>query len=454
MTTKAFTFPAVVRGGFMGVENSPEERPAGLRSVVDGQNLFDIFNFSNTESLLVDSVEFRFATKRGLRKAASAGDITLTNCVFYGNSRNTGNWDGQSNSNTSYQNGGGGAGLYGSGSAKATVVDCRFEANIHAQSTLYGNGGFGGGLFVGNFGGGADIVRCSFATNFMQRGFDSSRASMAALHIYNTRATVDLCSFQGHFAEGTVDARGNCSGTIFRRCSFVGNNGNATGALQVYLNSATDKALVENCTFAYNISPALNCTKGAVAVTNCIFYGNLAKTNATAAADIRVAADATASVDYCLFAVPEADGSTICVSETTAGTLQIGSHCIYGDPLFVTPTDTVMTQVKSPVGATMPRALPTNWSSSWNKPIPTFTQVMGYDVHLRSYGGTWKGGEYITYPQQLSPAIDAGDRRSDYAREPEVPGFGGNGHRVNLGAYGNTPEASLSPFRGSVFIVR
>ena len=460
--TKSFTFPAVVRGGFTGVECAVAERPAGLRSVVDGQNLFDTFKFSNTDDLLVDSIEFLRGKYRGLKKTTSAGNVTITNCVFYGCTKGNGNWDGQGNSNVSYQYGGGGAGLYGSGSAKATVVDCRFEANIISggvSDTGSGNGGFGGGLYVGSFGGGADIYRCSFVTNYMTRGFDSSSASMAALHVYNTRATVDGCSFYGHYAAGIADVHGNCSGSVFRRCSFVGNYGGGSGVLVVKLNNATDTALVENCTFAYNVSHGLNCAKGAVAVTNCIFYGNLVKANATAAADLRVAADATATVDYCLFAVPESDGSTFCVSEATAGTLEIGPHCIYGNPLFVTPTNTVMEQVKSPEGATMPRALPTNWSWGWSKPVPTFGQVVDYNVHLRGGCGYFDETtgepvrEYAAKKAVSSPAIDAGDPRSDYKDEPDTPA-GWHGRRVNLGAYGNTPWATLSPFPGAAVYLR
>jgi hypothetical protein len=453
--TKAFTFPAVIRGGFTGVECALSERPEGRRSVINGQNNFDTFNFSNTDDLLVDSIEFLRGAYRGLKKNSSAGDVTLTNCVFYGCTIGKGNWDGNGNSNVSYQYGGGGAGLYGSGSAKATVVDCRFEGNI--INSAGGNGGFGGGLYVGSFGGGADIYRCSFVTNYMMRGFDSSRASMAALHVYNTRATVDGCSFYGHYAEGSVDVSGSCAGSIFRRCSFVGNYGGSTGILKVSLSSATDKARVENCTFAYNIAPALNCSKGDVAVTNCIFYGNLIKVNATAAADILVAANATASVDYCLFAVPESEGSTICVSETTAGSLRIGTHCIYGDPLFVTPTNTVMEQVKSPEGATMPRALPKNWSWSWRNPVPTFEQAMDYNVHLRGglgYFDETSGERVKDYCRAgMSLAIDAGDPQSEYSSEPDTAD-GWHGKRVNLGGYGNTPWATMSSFPGSIFLVR
>ena len=39
----------------------------------------------------------------------------------------------------------------------------------------------------------------------------------------------------------------------------------------------------------------------------------------------------------------------------------------------------------------------------------------------------------------LSPCIDAGDPAADFSNEPQP-----NGGRVNIGAYGNTPEASRS----------
>jgi len=53
---------------------------------------------------------------------------------------------------------------------------------------------------------------------------------------------------------------------------------------------------------------------------------------------------------------------------------------------------------------------------------PCFVDVPNQDFHLRSW----------------SPCIDAGDPASPFANEPEP-----NGGRVNLGAYGNTPEAAV-----------
>ena len=51
---------------------------------------------------------------------------------------------------------------------------------------------------------------------------------------------------------------------------------------------------------------------------------------------------------------------------------------------------------------------------------------------------------------QTSPCLDAGDPKSSVALEPHL-----NGGRINLGRYGNTPEASKTPEpTGAVMVVR
>jgi hypothetical protein len=76
-------------------------------------------------------------------------------------------------------------------------------------------------------------------------------------------------------------------------------------------------------------------------------------------------------------------------------------------------------------------------SGTWTDPN---TYVLG-DCHLKSQAGHWnpKTGSYLL-DDVTSPCIDAGDPNTAFALEP-LP----NGDRVNLGAYGNTTEASKSP---------
>jgi hypothetical protein len=60
------------------------------------------------------------------------------------------------------------------------------------------------------------------------------------------------------------------------------------------------------------------------------------------------------------------------------------------------------------------------------------------DVHLRSRGGRWDGTDWVI-DDAHSPAIDAGCAAAPFDREPAP-----NGGRANLGAYGDTAEASRS----------
>ncbi len=67
---------------------------------------------------------------------------------------------------------------------------------------------------------------------------------------------------------------------------------------------------------------------------------------------------------------------------------------------------------------------------------PLFVNVAGDDFHLQSTAGSYHDGAW-TSDADDSPCICAGDPRSDYSNEPEP-----NGGRINMGAYGDTEQAS------------
>jgi nitrous oxidase accessory protein NosD len=77
---------------------------------------------------------------------------------------------------------------------------------------------------------------------------------------------------------------------------------------------------------------------------------------------------------------------------------------------------------------------------------PLFVDSAAGDLHLRSAAasGTYvkATGQWTQFPRQNSPGIDAGDPAAGFENEPER-----NGGRLNLGAYGNTPQASRSAYR-------
>ena len=62
------------------------------------------------------------------------------------------------------------------------------------------------------------------------------------------------------------------------------------------------------------------------------------------------------------------------------------------------------------------------------------------DYHLKSLAGRWTEGGWVT-DLATSPSVDAGNPGSSFALEPTP-----NGSRANQGAYGNTAQASKTPF--------
>lgn len=74
---------------------------------------------------------------------------------------------------------------------------------------------------------------------------------------------------------------------------------------------------------------------------------------------------------------------------------------------------------------------------------PCFADAASGDFHLKSAAGRWNGATWVK-DTVTSPCIDAGKASAAYANEPSP-----NGNRTNMGAYGNTAEASKSTSGGS-----
>ena len=70
---------------------------------------------------------------------------------------------------------------------------------------------------------------------------------------------------------------------------------------------------------------------------------------------------------------------------------------------------------------------------------PLFADPENGDFHLKSEYGRWDPNQkQWVHDSETSPCIDAGDPADDYSNEPDYPKG-----RINLGAYGNTREASF-----------
>jgi hypothetical protein len=81
------------------------------------------------------------------------------------------------------------------------------------------------------------------------------------------------------------------------------------------------------------------------------------------------------------------------------------------------------------------------WEGDGNINVdPLFADAKNRDYHLKSEAGRWDPvSKSWIIDEATSPCIDAGDPESPVGDEPAA-----NGDRINLGAYGGTPEASKS----------
>lgn len=78
---------------------------------------------------------------------------------------------------------------------------------------------------------------------------------------------------------------------------------------------------------------------------------------------------------------------------------------------------------------------------------PLFVNPGAEDYHLSSTGGSYHGGAF-TADAQTSPCIDSGDPAASVGDERRP-----HGDRINLGAYGSTDQASLTPITPTLFLL-
>jgi hypothetical protein len=128
-----------------------------------------------------------------------------------------------------------------------------------------------------------------------------------------------------------------------------------------------------------------------------------------------------------------------------AGTVGVTNSILWDNGIDVTGAVTLAycdVGVVSGVGVTTNNCLSTD---------PLFVDRTYY--HLQSRAGNYVGGYFSggSWAKSLSNSlcIDVGDPASDHSQEPAP-----NGNRVNLGAYGNTPQASMSSTFATLLLFR
>lgn len=234
----------------------------------------------------------------------------------------------------------------------------------------------------------------------------------------NCNGTVEHCLFINYL--GTEPGwEGRCGGTTMNEGSqpIVRNN--------IYINCRQGiiakgdcRPQISNCTFysctnavaAYEAGEPSPRQVGFPTVRNCIIWNTPG--TIVVGTDSGTGADSFVDIDYC-------DVSSTETLHASDPRTSVGPHIFKADPRFADPG--------------------------------TSTTA---DFHLLSTAGRWDpaagggaGGWVIDALD--SPAIDAGDPAAPYALEPAP-----NGNRLNLGAYGNTAEASKSTSTAVLFVLQ
>ncbi|MFA6290505.1 MAG: MBG domain-containing protein, partial [Victivallales bacterium] len=189
------------------------------------------------------------------------------------------------------------------------------------------------------------------------------------------------------------------SNPTIRRCSFIGNSANLNGG--GFKCDSSGSPVIQNCIFASNTTPGngggVYIEMVSVTLENCVFYEN----------------------------------SKTAVFHVLTGTTTLKNSIVWGNSGTQISGSTTISYSNIQGG----------FSGTGNiNSDPLFADPSANDFHLKSQYGRWSGTSWV-YDTQTSPCIDTGDTGGTFINEP-VP----SGSRINMGAYGNTVQASKSSF--------
>ena len=282
-----------------------------------------------------------------------------------------------------------GGGMYNDQETHALLVDCSFVNNLAAS--------FGGGLCNGTFSY-STVTDCTFIEN-------KSAYGGGMMNDISSVPTITGCTLSNNSAIWNGGAiHSHLSRLMITRCLFLGNTANDGGGIFNHHGYMETDRCVFNGNLAYVCGGGI-CNEdmeGAV-ITQSIFWDNIADMGPQIG--IRVYRD-------------RGFRTTVRYADVQGGYLDVynldgslsWSNNIDADPLFAEP-------------------------GHWD-----FGRWVDGDYHLQSAAGRWEPMEQDWVQDTLtSPCIDAGDPELTWEQE-----IWPHGERINIGAYGGTPEASLS----------
>ena len=272
---------------------------------------------------------------------------------------------------------------------------------------------FGGGLYCNNNG----LLGIEFCT-FIENSANDSGGGM-----YNLTSTIiNSCSFTKNSSDKMGGGVFNCSDSLLINCNYERNNSNYGGGLYnysghsaIYYSSFTENSADSHGGGMYNNGSKSN-------TLNCIFFRNTANLGGGEFGNA-----GNPIITNCTF------------FENTGGIYQEGYNCkIYNSIIWNNDLNLqgyIYTYYSNIRGG---------WT--FNTPIgaldtdPLFADPENGDFHLKSEAGRWDPVNKVWVQDDVtSPCVDSGNRTDSVAGEVWP-----HGNRVNMGAYGGTPDASLS----------
>ena len=457
---------AKIRGGFKGGEVTAAEREEGVKSVVSGKvRAYKTLEISSDSALRIERIRFIESRERGIYKKG-AGDLTLVDCDMIA----CGYALGKSNGNPTH---GRGFVMVGTpGKTRLFATRCTFAGNQVGAYNNYDAGNGQGAAFMNLAR--ATLDDCLFVTNGLPvlnvpstYGFRYFKGS--ALYATNAPVTIRgtkflfnraVCSqeydqaYDVNLMGATVRLEAGTGRSVFTNCLWMANqnargyNSSAHisrgGGGEIFFNPGKTYAECEvvNCTFAANLNHisknggcGVNVRSGKMKILNSIFSDNISVVTAESVGkDIYVADGAEVTASYSMF-TPEKSGDRS-VFAAGPGNLILGEGNIFDTANFVSRVDEAryMRSTSGAVHFYIPVAL---------------DYLINFNVHLRSVAGYYDAeqNKRIRSYTENSPALDAGDPKCDYSKEPYTS-WGYHGRRVNMGFYGNTPEAAATKYKG------
>ena len=286
-------------------------------------------------------------------------------------------------------------------SSSPTIQNCVISGNMAHGC----DGSAGGGIFLNDSM--SLIENCIISNNetYWSNFDDVAETYGAGIYLFSSDATIRNCVISGNYADwgngagvfcyNSAPAITNCKITENESVSGGSGFGGYGGGICGCNSPITDCEIIDNYG-EYNGGGLSNCGGP---ITNCTISGNSVYWSGIGGGLYQCVGSITNCIIWDNDGDQLYDSSTptySCIQDWTGG----GIGNIDADPNFVDPANG--------------------------------------DYHLQSQSGRWDPNtESWILDDVTSPCIDAGDPNSDYWAEPWP-----NGHRVNMGAYGNTTEAS------------